>query len=314
VAEAGLDAVAHIKRAVAGSNENFVVTVGSGARVVLRRYEQQLEPHTALARLRRERWALQTLRAVGAPVGGVLASCEEPGREALLLEFVEGELLGSLAARLPAADAAPAWTAAGRAFAAVHAVEGARAAAAGCKLAGIRAPETSRGPYHQQETIENLRRLGRSRPDLRSLWPLRAIVERAGPLYEKAPLALAQSDAHLWQFAVAERGGGWECTAILDWEHVDLDDPDWDLAQLDVFRFAPVAETPKAFFAGYGRTPTSPLYLLYRLERAAWVLDAHVRGEAWVALSLPLAESFVAALLDRPDPLGDAVDLALATL
>ena len=280
--------------------------------MVLRRYEQLPEPHAALARLRRERWALETLRAADVPVAVPLASCEEAGAEALLLTFAECELLGNLVARLPQVEVETGWRNAGRALAAVHAVDRARAVAAGCERAGIRAPEASRGPYHQEEALANLARLRDTRPDLPSLEPLQAVVDRAGPLYESAPLALSQSDAHLWQFLLARRGSEWVCTAILDWEHVDLDDPDWDLAQLDVFRFAPVGEVPKAFFSGYGRTPRSPLYTLYRLERAAWVLDASVRGEEWVALSIPLAEGFVRRLLARPDALRDAVGRELA--
>ena len=138
------------------------------------------------------------------------------------------------------------------------------------------------------------------------------VVELAGPLYERARLALSQSDAHLWQFVHAGHDRDRQCVAILDWEHVDLDDPDWDLAQLDVFRFAPVGETPEAFFSGYGRTPTSPLYTLYRLERAAWILSAHARAEDWVALSVPLAESFVRGLLKRPAALRDRVAQSVA--
>ena len=279
---------------------------------MLRRYRPLPEPHTALVRLQRERWALETLSAAGAPVARALAACEEPGLETLLLDFAEGELLGNLAGRLPVADTTVAWRAAGEALAAVHAVDGPRAAAAGCEQAGIRSPSRSRGPYHQEQAREALVKLARSRPDLPALEPLRELVELAGPLYGGAPLALSQSDTHLWQFVHAGAEDGWRCTAILDWEHVDVDDPDWDLAQLDVFRFAPVGEVPAWFFAGYGRTPTSPLYTLYRLERAAWILDAHVRGEAWVALSVPLAEAFVRRLLDGATDLRDAVQRALA--
>ena len=83
------------------------------------------------------------------------------------------------------------------------------------------------------------------------------------------------------------------------------------LAQLDVFRFDAVGETPHAFFIGYGRTPTSPLYALYRLERAAWVLNAHTRGEEWVALSVPLAECFFRRLFERPGALRVRVQQAL---
>jgi aminoglycoside phosphotransferase (APT) family kinase protein len=306
-AEAGIGSVARIERAVGGSNANYVVIGDGGWRAVLRRYRQLPAPHTVLARLRRERWTLDTLRTAGVPVPSVLASSEAPDAEALLLELAEGELLGNLALRRSAASSEAAWRAAGAALAPVHAIDAACAVAAGCEQAGIREPHRSRGPYHQEEARRNLALLAGSRPDLGSLEPLQAIVELAGPLYEQAPLALSQSDAHLWQFV----HDGDECVAILDWEHVDLDDPDWDLAQLDVFRFAPVEETPEEFFAGYGRTPASPLYTLYRLERAAWVLDAYARSVDWVALSTPLAETFVRALLEGNDELRRRVDEAV---
>jgi aminoglycoside phosphotransferase (APT) family kinase protein len=291
-----------------------VVTDAAGKRVILRWYRERPEPHTALARLRRERWVLGTLLAAGAPVAEVLATCEEAGAEALLLEFAPGELLGSLVARMSARDAAPVWSAAGRALARAHAVDNARAASSGCESAGIRAPAASRGRYHYDEACEHLAKLGSSRPGLAPLEPLRAIIELALPLYEHAPLVLCQYDAHLWQFVLARSEADWACTAILDWEDADLDDPDWDLAQLDVFRFEPIGATPEAFFAGYGRTPTSPLYTLYRLERAAWTLDAYAGGAEWLALSAPPAELLVRAVLARPQRLRERVEKAVAAL
>src|SRR5690349_2291543 len=86
------------------------------------------------------------------------------------MEVVEGELLGSLAARLSPEEADGAWRAAGAALAAVHAVDGVRAATAGCARAGILAPSASRGPYHHGEALST-RAAGRV--------PLRA--GRAGP-------------------------------------------------------------------------------------------------------------------------------------
>jgi aminoglycoside phosphotransferase (APT) family kinase protein len=131
-------------------------------------------------------------------------------------------------------------------------------------------------------------------------------------LYEKAPLVLCQVDAHLWQFLI-DRGEGdhWRCTAILDWEHSDLDDPDWDLAQLDGFRWSQLGAVPDAFFAGYGRSPSSPRYTLYRLERAAWILSHSARVPSdWLALSIPLAERFITALRGRTKTLREQICLA----
>ena len=264
--------------AFASSNQNAIVVDAAGDRFVLRVYGEKPEPHTAQARARRERWVLEMLADARAPVPRPLAAADG----ALLLPFVDGEALGTLAARRPPAEVAGAWEAAGEALAHVHAVDNERAAAAGCAKVGIRAPDASRGLFHYEEALTHLDAIGAK--------PLIELVEAARPLYEQAPLVLCQYDAHLWQFRLIRRGGRWECTAILDWEHADLDDPDWDLAQLDVFRFEPVGPVPPAFFRGYGRSPTSPLYTLYRIERAAWVLAAHARGAAWLDGSVPLAE------------------------
>ena len=159
------------------------------------------------------------------------------------------------------------------------------------------------------QALSYLEHLAIARPDVGSLSELAAAVNDALPLYRRAPLVLCQYDAHLWQFLVAhDSQGQWRCTAILDWEHADLDDPDWDLAQLDGFRFAPVGAVPGDFFAGYGRTPASPLYTLYRLERAAWILSRHASGgHDWLALSVPLAEQLIRGLLARPDELREQI-------
>jgi len=259
--------------------------------VVLRRYAEKPPPHTAIMRLRRERWAYRALDRADAPVPSVLATSEAAGAEALLLTHASGSHLGTVVSQRPPAPVAEAWRSCGRAFAAVHSVDSVMAA--GWEQVGISAPEAPRGVYHQDEALGHLARLERARPDLGALDRLRAAVLEAGPLYERAPLALCQFDAHLWQFLVASVGRGWVCTAVLDWENADFDDPDFDLAQLDGFRFAPAGPVPAAFFEGYGRTPDSPLYWLYRLERAAWTLAAHAEGAGWLQLSVPPAERLV---------------------
>jgi aminoglycoside phosphotransferase (APT) family kinase protein len=278
------------------SNALYSVTDDLGGRYVLRRFTQKPPPQTALARLRRECWAYDVLATVGVPVPRVLATSEEAGAEASLTTNVEGEHLGTVVSALAPAEAAVAWSSCGTALAAVHAVDAGRAAAAGCDAVGIE-PTVARGGFHHDQALEHLERLSASRPELGSFDELRAAVSDALPLYERAPLALCQYDAHLWQLLVARTRGEWTCSAILDWEHADLDDPDWDLAMLDGFRFDEVGVVPPAFFAGYGRTPTSPLYVLYRLERAAWILAGYTGGARWLEQSIPLSEHFVSVLL-----------------
>jgi hypothetical protein len=113
------------------------------------------------------RWAYDVLASVGAPVPRVLAASEEAHREAVLLEFVEGEPLGTLAP-----DLRPAWHVAGRALARVQTVKGRAASRAGCEQVGIRAPTASRGPYHYGQALANLAQLAGARSDLRPVLSL----------------------------------------------------------------------------------------------------------------------------------------------
>ena len=295
------------------SNEHHVVVTRDGGRYMLRRFQDGEPPHTAPVRMRRERWCYDVLARAGVPVPRVLAASEERGVEAILMTFVEGEHLGTAIRRLSADEACSAWSSCGRALALAHAIDARHAAAAGCERAAITDTTSSRGPWHYGQAIENLDRLEHARPDLRRLCDLRDAVEEALPLYERAPLALCQCDAHLWQFLIAFTvESGWVCSGILDWEHADLDDPDCDLARLDGFRWTQVDRVPDAFFVGYGRVPTSPLRTLYQLELAAWILTEHVNGESWVASSVPLAERLVTGLLARPAGLREEIEQALA--
>jgi aminoglycoside phosphotransferase (APT) family kinase protein len=309
---AGLGPLASAERFGHHSNEHHLVGARDGGRYVLRRFQEQALPHTALVRMRRERWCYDVLARAGAPVPRVLAFCEEPGAEAILTTFVDGEHLGTAIPRLPEDEARAAWASCGRTLALAHSIDAAQATAAGCEQAGILDTSKTRGPWHHQQALLNLDRLERARPDLQGLGDLRDAVDHALPLYERAPLALCQCDAHLWQFLVARDPAlGWTCSGILDWEDADLDDPDCDLARLDGFRWTHVDLVPDAFFAGYGRIPTSPLRTLYRLELAAWILAEHTKGTKWVESSVPLAERLVVSLLARPEQLGETIDQAL---
>ena len=309
LARAGLGALVAMRPLAMHSNANYVIEASDGGRYVLRRFKEKAPPHTALARLDRECWAYRQLALAGAPVPRLLAQSRQRGAEAMLTALIDGQHLGTIVPSLPPDEAASAWSSCGRALAAVHAIDGRRAAGAGCERVGIQRPTVSRGLWHYEEALASLEQLGTMRPDLGSLTELAAAVTEARPLYERAPLAVCQFDAHLWQFLVARgEGGRWDCAAILDWEHVDLDDPDWDLAQLDGFRWGELDLVPHEFFAGYGRVPTSPLYTLYRLERAAWILSRSASaGSDWLALSVPLAERFITAALARPVALRDQI-------
>jgi aminoglycoside phosphotransferase (APT) family kinase protein len=306
---AGRGTIVDIHPAAMYSNVHYVIEAGDGRHYMLRCFMENAPPHTALARLDRECWAYRQLALAGAPVPRLLAWSRERGAEAMLTTLVEGHHLGAIVPSLPTRTAASAWSSCGSALAAVHTIESRRAAEAGCERVGIKQPTVSRGLWHYEQALISLEQLAAARSDLGSLAELVAAVTEARPLYEQAPLVLCQFDAHLWQFLVArDERDQWHCTAILDWEHSDLDDPDWDLAQLDCFRWRKLDVVPHKFYAAYGRVPSSPLYTLYRLERSAWILSHNARvASEWLALSVPLSEQFITALLARPKALREGI-------
>jgi aminoglycoside phosphotransferase (APT) family kinase protein len=315
LARAALGPIVDIQPAAMHSNAHCVVEVGGGGRSMLRWFKENAPPHTALARLDRECWVNGQLALAGAPVPRLLAWSRERGAEAMLTTLVDGEHLGAIVPSLRPRAAAQAWSSCGSALAAVHPIDARRAAAAGCERVGIKHPTASRGLWHHEQALISLEQLAIVRSDLGPLTELVGAVTDAQPLYEQAPLVLCQFDAHLWQFLVArDEQDQWRCAALLDWEHSDLDDPDWDLAQLDGFRWGKLDVVPHAFFAGYGRVPSSSLYALYRLERAAWILSrAAAEATDWLALSVPIAERFITALLARPKALRERIDAAASS-
>src|SRR5438067_3757670 len=121
----------------------------------------------------------------------------------MLTTLVEGRHLGTIVPKLPPRAAASAWSSCGSALAAVHAIDARRAADAGCERVGIKHPTASRGLWHHEQALMSLERLAAVRSDLGSLAELVVAVTEAQPLYDEAPLALCQFDAHLWQFLVA---------------------------------------------------------------------------------------------------------------
>jgi aminoglycoside phosphotransferase (APT) family kinase protein len=294
------------------SNAHYVIESSEGGRYMVRCFKDNPPPHSALARLDRECWVYRQLAFAGVPVPRLLAWSRERGAEAMLMTFVEGQHLGAIVSTLSSCAAASAWSSCGSALAAVHAIDAHRAADAGCERVGIKHPTASRGLWHYEQAQISLEQVATARSDLGSLAELSAAVAEAKPLYERAPLVLCQYDAHLWQFLVSgDEEGEWRCTAILDWEHSDLDDPDWDLAQLDGFRWEDLGAVPDAFFSGYGRSPASPLYTLYRLERAAWILARTTSAASdWLALSIPLSEQFITTLQTRTKALREQIGMA----
>jgi len=247
-AAAGLEPPTSVQRAALSSaNEHFLVD----GTFVLRRYRQRAAPHTALVRVRRELRALETLATAGVPVTRVLAACEEPGAESLLVERAKGESLGSWAARLPLDEAAGAWAAAGHALAAVHSVDVGRPTR---RRAG---PGTTRRYW---------------RISTGSASPAQTCPRSIG-CWRWSKMRARSARRLRSRSASATRISGSSCSCV-------------------------AGRTGSARRYSTGSTPSSPLYTLCRIERAAWILDAHARGHEWPAESVPLAERVLRSRID----------------
>ena len=60
---------------------------------------------------------------------------------------------------------------------------------------------------------------------------LKAILEPAIPILNRAKPSLLHNDAHPWNVLVEKNQDGWTCSAWLDWEYAWVGDPTWDLRE-----------------------------------------------------------------------------------
>ena len=99
---------------------------------------------------------------------------------------------------------------------------------------------------------------------------LQALIEEALPALNDHEPCLLHNDPHAWNVLVVESADGWRCSGWLDWEYAWVGDPVWDLARLDLWRMAPIGDTPDSFWEGYGRRPVEPSRSVYEMSLCLW--------------------------------------------
>ena len=251
------------------TNENWLVTLCSGTRLILRRYRW---PHSAadLDRPVKERYLHRILSAAGVPVARILAHVEEGDLSAALLEFLPGEPLGDVSTRLSRRDRADAWRSTGAALRCAHTIQyppGTHGVIVGRR---VRPEAETWGHWMVALLLGHAERL-RDRYEVElDLARLRRVAEQAVPLLEDHEPCLLHNDPHVWNVLVDDTGAGWHCSGWLDWEYAWVGDPVWDLTRLDTWRKRPIGPTPEAFWDGYGAGLVEPNYSLYLMPICLW--------------------------------------------
>lgn len=159
----------------------------------------------------KEIWLYALLEANGVPAPSILASSPRGHPPAVLMEFVDGQLLGDLSEGVR--DFRSAWRSAGAVLRAVHDIEWDGGNSAGRILGSVVEPfpQGSWGAWH-------LERVERHAAEALAAGPARrardVFASGAGRL-DKAPLAIVHNDCHAWNFVVDPKAG--HCLALLVW-------------------------------------------------------------------------------------------------
>ncbi len=272
-------------------NATTVVRVG-GERVVVRRYGWPFEEAERFDRRAKEAWLHPRLAAAGVPAAEVLATAEVGHERGALLSWLPGELLGTVAARVSAAELAGAWREAGAALRAAHEVAVPRVIAGFVTADGVAAlPEGSFGAFHRDRLSTYAERLAGAAPGLGiDADRVAFLADRALPVVDATPLVLGHGDSHAWNVLV-ERGpdGRWGLSGWLDWEFAWVGDPAWDHMRMVVQRFTDFGPVPEPWWDGYGGRPPAANLAVAVLHFMLWKALDHVAGvdsrDAAVALA-----------------------------
>lgn len=262
-----------------GTNRTWLIRTDDGARFILRQYAW---PHGGpeLDRAVKEPVLHAALHARGVPVPRVVAVVHGADGQALLLEHVEGELLGDLDERDHSPhDREQAWHAVGSAVGQLHQLRypsGTAGVIAGEHLRPFE--EGSWGRFHVETILAHAQRLADRRPLPADMARLREVVWPAADILDDAASCLLHNDLHPWNVLVRRESRGWECAALLDWEYAWVGDPSWDLVRMDLFRRRDLGPTPEAFWQGYGTRPQEPLRSVYTLHIYLWMANEALDG------------------------------------
>lgn len=228
-------------------------------------------------------WATR-LAAADVPVAAFLATADVGGLQGALLEFVEGELLGTVAARDPAADLAEAWRGAGTALRLAHlvptGVEGHGMLTADGLLPF---PEGTFGRRIVAQTVHRARRLhGAATGGLVDAARVEALAPALEAALGTASTGLTHSDANPWNAMIRQQPTGeWRFAAWLDWEFAWSADPAYDLLRATEQRFADIGPTPESWWDGYGSRPDPLHHEAYGLHYLLWKAEERLDGLVW---------------------------------
>ncbi len=277
------------------THRNDLLTLQEGAQIVLRRYL-----HRGLAPARKERAFYGLLRhqaEVPAPrVIGILSTDEA---SALVMEYINGPLLGDVAANLPDGPFEDVHRSVGAALKRMHRIH--------YRIGGILVGEDlfpfaegSWGAYLLAEVKRDLQSLVDSRLLGRTL--ASTIQERftaAVPMLNDHTPTLVHGDFHPWNLLVTLDNDSWSLRAVVDLESAVVGDPCYDLARFTAVRFGPYPTIPNSFWEAYGKRPDAKRLDLYVLHTMLGAAKTRGTGGAMATHWGEQALAFLRALQER---------------
>lgn len=276
------------------TNRTWVIDTDSRRRFVVREYKWPYEEEEP-QRAHKETTLHQLLRQQGIPVPEVLTTVREDDWEGVLLEYLPGQPLGDVTSQLTSKARAQAWRSVGEVIRRVHSINY-PTDEAGVIIGDKVRPfdKGSWGAFFRGGVSRHAARLRERRPDLAvDLDRLKSLGQRFQPLLDDTPRVLLHNDPHPWNVLVHETEQGWECSAVLDWEHAWVGDPTWDLVRMDLFRLKPIGPTPEAFWEGYGHRPIEPQASFYELHISLWMANQHLDGSQALPPTYEAATDYV---------------------
>jgi aminoglycoside phosphotransferase (APT) family kinase protein len=287
------------------TNHMALITLEDGAYLVVRQYDWPWEHHD-LHRPEKELYIHALLHQAGIPVPAILAHIDHAGRSAVLMEYVPGEDLGTIAPSLPEEARRQAWQSCGQVLRRVHAIsysEGTYGIIVGRRIEPFAqfwsweeaAPTWGHSQMHM--ILDHFQQLSKHMPHLACVdQELRRTLAETLPFLNRARPTLLHNDAHPWNVRVHFEGDQWQCAAWLDWEYAWVGDPTWDLIRMDLFRRTPIGATPDAFWEGYGHYPAEPERSVYTMSFYLWMANQYLSGDRYLPPTYEAAMAYVERL------------------
>lgn len=278
------------------TNYVSLVKLQNGFRFILREYRW---PHSAgddLKRLQKEVFLHNLFQTYDVRAPRIIATAEDNGVEAILMEFVLGDALGDVLRNVPEDEQRHAWQVCGEALRKAHSIHFPESTAGVIVGNMVRSfSEGSWGHFHLKNTLHHARKILEKRPDIQiDLESLESILTMAVPVLNNITPVLLHNDPHPWNVLVRKVEGKWICTAWLDWEYAWVGDPTWDLVRMEIFRVKSVGSTPPEFYEGYGAFPSEPHRSVYELAIYLWMYNQYLDGDRTLMPTYEAAMKYMA--------------------